>query len=198
MSWMRCLARALRDCQATPPSLSSATPWPSRAEARQHLDILDRQEQLVAAVIDQPQAVMRRAVDLQRLEPVVAADAVVLVHHQVALLDAGGVGDELVGPLAAARRPGDALAQQVLLADDREPKRAPVALAGARKPRSSPSTPARRRPSAGCDAGEVVDRLGARPGSPAAGWPAARASRASRRRPPAAAPARTIAWACSA
>ena len=29
MSRMRCFIRALRDCQATPPSLSSATPWPS-------------------------------------------------------------------------------------------------------------------------------------------------------------------------
>ena len=29
MSRMRCFIRALRACQAVPPSLSSATPWPS-------------------------------------------------------------------------------------------------------------------------------------------------------------------------
>ena len=63
MSRMRCFIRALRDCQPTPPSLSSATPCAFAAEARQHLDVLDRQEQLFVAVVDQPQAVMRRAGD---------------------------------------------------------------------------------------------------------------------------------------
>ena len=123
MSRMRCFIRALRDCQAAPPSLSSATPAALAAEARQHLDVLDRQEQLVVAVVEQPQAVVRRAVDLQRHQPVVAADAVVLVHHQVALGDLGGLGDELVGPLAPARRAADALAEQVLLADQRRAAR---------------------------------------------------------------------------
>ena len=66
MSRMRCFIRALRDCQATPPSLSSATPCALAAEARQHLDVLDRQEQLVVAVVDQAQAVVRRAGDRQR------------------------------------------------------------------------------------------------------------------------------------
>ena len=63
---------------------------------------------------------MRRAGDVQRRQPVVAADAVFLVHDQVALGDFGGLGDELVGPLAAARGAGDAVAQQVLLAHHRE------------------------------------------------------------------------------
>ena len=87
------------------------------AEARQHLDVLDRQEQLFVAVVDQPQAVVRRAGDGQRRQPVVAADAVFLVHHQIALGDLGRLGDELIGALAPARRAADALAQQVLLAD---------------------------------------------------------------------------------
>ena len=76
------------------------------AEARQHLDVLDRQEQFFVAVVDQPQAVMRRTGDRQRLQPVVAADAVFLVHHQVALGDLRRLRDELVGALAPARRVG--------------------------------------------------------------------------------------------
>ena len=59
---------------------------------------------------------MRRAGDGERLQPVVAADAVFLVHHQVALGNLGGLGDELVGALAGARRAANAFAQQVLLA----------------------------------------------------------------------------------
>ena len=61
MSAMRCLSRALRDCQATPPSRSSDGALLRRAVAAQHVDVLDRHEQLVAAVVDQPQAVVRRA-----------------------------------------------------------------------------------------------------------------------------------------
>ncbi len=90
------------------------------AEAREHLDVLDRQEELVVAVIEQAQAVMRRAADGERDEPVIAADAVILVHDQIAFGDFRGLGDELVRALAPARRAGDALAEQVLLADDRD------------------------------------------------------------------------------
>ena len=42
----------------------------------------------------------------------------VLVHNEVAFGDFRGLGDDLVGALAAARRAGDALAEQVLLRDD--------------------------------------------------------------------------------
>ena len=52
MSRMRSLTRALRDCQATPPSRSSWHVASSRAVARQHLDVLDRHEELVVAGID--------------------------------------------------------------------------------------------------------------------------------------------------
>ena len=91
------------------------------AVARQHFDVLDRQEQLLVAVVDQPQAVVRRAGDVQRRQPVVAADAVFLMHDQVALGDFGRLGDELVGALAPARRAGNAFAQQILLADQGQP-----------------------------------------------------------------------------
>ena len=56
----------------------------------------------------------------QRLQPVVAADAVFLVHHQVALGNFRRFRDELVGALAPTRRTADALAQQVLLAHQGE------------------------------------------------------------------------------
>ncbi len=36
------------------------------------------------------------------------------MHHEVAVSDLGGLGDELVGALLLARRPADALAQQIL------------------------------------------------------------------------------------
>ena len=58
--------------------------------------------------------------DRQRRQPIVTADAVFLVHDQIALGDFGGFGDELIGPFAAARRAGDALAQQILLAHHRD------------------------------------------------------------------------------
>ena len=59
ISRRRFLRRALRDCQATPPSLSSCPSDFIGAVARQQLDVLHRQEQLVAAGVLQLQAVVR-------------------------------------------------------------------------------------------------------------------------------------------
>ena len=64
-------SRALRCCQPAPPSRSSCAPL-VRAVAGQELDILHRQEQL-AAVILQLQAVMRRAQRVDGLEAEIAA-----------------------------------------------------------------------------------------------------------------------------
>ena len=58
---------------------------------------------------------MRGTVHLQRDQPVIAADAVILMHHQITFCDFSGLGDELISPLAPARRARDPLAQQVLL-----------------------------------------------------------------------------------
>ena len=91
------------------------------AVTRQHLDIFHRQEQLFVAVVDQAQTIMRRAGDRQRRQPIVTADAVFLMHDQVALGDFGRLGDELIGPHAPPRRARNPLAQQVLLADQRQP-----------------------------------------------------------------------------
>ena len=71
-------------------------------------------------VVDEAQAVVRRGADGERLEAGIAADAIILVDDEVAVGDFGGFGDELVGAPAAARRAGDALAEQVLLADQGE------------------------------------------------------------------------------
>ena len=77
-----------------------------RAVARQHVQVLDRHEQLVAALIDQAQAVVRRAGEAERDQPVEAADAVVAMHHQIALAERCDLGDELVGAARPAHRPG--------------------------------------------------------------------------------------------
>ena len=54
------------------------------AVARQHLDVLDRHEQLVVAGINDAQAIMRRARHFERDEPVIAADAVLGMDDEIA------------------------------------------------------------------------------------------------------------------
>ena len=86
--------------------------------ARQHVQVLDRHEQLVAALVDQFQAVVRRMGDLERLQALEAADAVLGMDDEVALRQGGDVLDELVGGLAGAfGRRGQPVAQQIALAD---------------------------------------------------------------------------------
>ena len=83
------------------------------AIAREHVEVLDRHEQLVAAVVDQAQAVVRRAAELERDEAVVAADAVVLVDHEVALAERCDLGDELVAAPGPAGRARESVADDV-------------------------------------------------------------------------------------
>ncbi len=64
--------------------------------------------------------VVRRAADLEVQQPLVAADAVLDVHHEVALVQAGDLGQEVLGPALAAAGTADALAQDVLLAQERD------------------------------------------------------------------------------
>ena len=63
---------------------------------------------------------MRRAQRGDGGEPVEAADAMVGVHHEVADGEAGGLGDEIGGPARLAPRAHQAVAEDVLLADDGE------------------------------------------------------------------------------
>ena len=59
---------------------------------------------------------MRGARDGQGFQSVIPADAIFLMHDQIALSNLGRLCYELVGALAPARRAADAFAQQVLLA----------------------------------------------------------------------------------
>ena len=88
-----------------------------RAVARQELDVLDREIDPVAAGIDDLEAIVRRARRLDGAEAVEAADAVVDMDDEVALGEAGRLGDE-VGGAALLLRPDEAVAEDVLLADD--------------------------------------------------------------------------------
>ena len=70
-----------------------------RAVARQKLDVLDRQEQLVAAGIMDFEAVVRRAGGFDGAQPDEAADAVIDVDDEIAGGEARHLGDEIVGAL---------------------------------------------------------------------------------------------------
>ncbi len=90
------------------------------AEAGEQFEVFDGQEQPVAAGVGEVQAVVRRALHLDHLQPLEAADAVLHMHHQVAGREARQFGDQ-VGRLAAAPRPPhQPVAEDVLLGDDGE------------------------------------------------------------------------------
>ena len=91
-----------------------------RAVARQKLDILDRQEQLVAARIVDFEAVVRRAGGLDGAQADEAADAVIDMHDDVAGGEARDLGDEILRALRGAARANEALAENVLLGDQRD------------------------------------------------------------------------------
>ena len=131
----------MRVCQATPPSRSSCACPLGRAVARQQLDVLDRQVELVAAGVADLQAVVRGAQRGDGGEPVEAADAVVGMHDEIADAEAGRLGDDVGGAARLAPRPHQPVAQDVLLADDgevgrlealleRQARRTPAASAG--------------------------------------------------------------------
>ncbi len=93
------------------------------AVARQDVEVLDRHEELVAAGIEQLQAVVGRAAELERDEAVETADAVLGMDDEIAFAERAHILDELVGGLGPARlAAGQPLAQQVLLADQAEPR----------------------------------------------------------------------------
>ena len=99
-----------------------------RAIARQNLDVLDRHEQLVVAGIDDAQAIVRRAGDIERDEPVIAADAVLGMNDEIALRQRRHLGDEILVIGAAPRRPREPVAQNVLLGDERHVREAIAVL----------------------------------------------------------------------
>ena len=87
------------------------------AVARQHLDVLDRDKQPVVAGVEHAQAIMRRAGDVDRLERLVTADAVVGMDDEIAGREVGRLGDELVEVAPPPRSPRQTVAEDVLLAE---------------------------------------------------------------------------------
>ena len=80
-----------------------------RAVARQELDVLDRQEQLVAAGIVDFETIVRRAGGLDGAQADEAADAVIDVDDEIAGGEARRLGDEILRPRGrrGAGAPGD-------------------------------------------------------------------------------------------
>ena len=88
------------------------------AVARQQLDVFHRQEQLGFGGVMQLEAVMRRAADLDGLQADKSPDTVLDMHHEVAGRQTCYLGDEVVELAGGFARPHQAVAQDVLLADD--------------------------------------------------------------------------------
>ena len=88
------------------------------AVAGEHVDILDRHIELVAARIGQPHAVVRALADRDRDQPLIAADAMVDMHDQVAGRERLQFGQERIGGLALLAPTHQPVAEQVLFGQD--------------------------------------------------------------------------------
>ncbi len=91
-----------------------------RAVARQKFEVLDRQEQPVAAGVVDFEAVVRRARRLDRLEADEASDAVVDVDDKIARCQRARLRQYVMHPALALRFPDETVAENVLLAEDGE------------------------------------------------------------------------------
>ena len=89
------------------------------AVAREQFEVFDRQEQPVAAVIVDLQAIVRRAQRLDGFQSGEAADAVIDMDDEIASGETGELGDEIVGAALAAARAREPVAKNVLLGNDR-------------------------------------------------------------------------------
>ena len=95
-----------------------------RAIAREQVDVLHRQEEPVIALVEDAQAVVGRVIDLERDQAVVAADAVVDVHDQIAVGERRHIHQKLFGGLPSPTlRPARTDTQDVLLGDHGETRR---------------------------------------------------------------------------
>ncbi len=90
------------------------------AVAGEDIEVLDRHEQLVAALVDQAQAIVRRTAELEGDKAIVAADAVVVVDDEIALAERADVGDELIAAPGFSRGPAEPVADDVGLGQDRD------------------------------------------------------------------------------
>ena len=87
--------RALRACQAPPPDRSGLDVGLLRPVAGEQFDVLDRQEQLVAAGIVELKAIVRRAGGFDGAQAHEAAYPVIDMHDQVTGREARRLGDEV-------------------------------------------------------------------------------------------------------
>ncbi len=97
--------------------------------AGQQFDILDRQEQLVAALILDFKAIMRGTRRRDRLKPEKPSDAVIRMDDQIAGAERGRLAEH-VAALARLTAAHQAVAENILLADDGEIGRLEAALRG--------------------------------------------------------------------
>ena len=91
-----------------------------RAEAREQFQVLDGQEQPVAAGVVNLEAIVRRARRLDRLQADETADAVVDVHDEIARRQRRGLGEHILRAPFPPALPHQPIAENVLLADDGE------------------------------------------------------------------------------
>ena len=91
-----------------------------RAVARQQFEILDRQEQPVAAGVVDFEAIVRRARRLDRLQADEAADAVVDMDDEIAGAQRRGLREHVLGAALALALAHQPVAENVLFADDGE------------------------------------------------------------------------------
>jgi len=90
----------------------------ARAVATEHVDVLDRHEELVATLVGEPQAVVTRVLDFQRYKALVPAHAMLAMHDEVAVTERSGLGDEALRWAALLGGTRQAVAKDVLFADD--------------------------------------------------------------------------------
>ena len=123
---MRNLANAFLEPRLAPLPAFAAEPierdqFAVAAIAAEDIDILDRDVKLVAPGIGQHHAIVRGLADRDRLQPFIAADAVVHVDHQVARSQRGQFSHEGVGALLAFLAADQPVTQQILLGNQFQP-----------------------------------------------------------------------------
>ncbi len=103
------------------PGLAAETierhPFVLAAEAREHVEVFDRDVELVAPRIGQRHAIVGRLAHRDRLQPLIAPDAVAHVDHQIARGERREFGEEGVGVFALLLAAHQPVAEDVLLGD---------------------------------------------------------------------------------
>ena len=110
------LGLGLARLPARAPQPIQLSPFGIRAVTGQKVDVLDRQIQFALPGVHQLQAVVRRLLDIQRLQALVTADAVIQVDDQIAGRQGRGLGQEVRGP-ALLPGPRQTVAQDVGFGD---------------------------------------------------------------------------------